>query len=48
MIEPCQKLAALGFRLIATAGTAEYLADRGITVERINKVLKAGPISSMP
>ncbi len=48
MIEPCQKLAALGFRLLATAGTAEYLAARGITVERINKVHEGpAPISSM-
>ena len=43
MIEPCQKLAALGFRLLATAGTAEYLAARGITVERINKVHEGRP-----
>jgi carbamoyl-phosphate synthase large subunit len=43
MIEPCQKLAALGFRLLASGGTAEYLAARGIAVERINKVHEGRP-----
>jgi carbamoyl-phosphate synthase large subunit len=43
MIEPCRKLAALGFRLLATAGTAEYLGRRGIAVERINKVSQGRP-----
>ncbi|HEX4570911.1 MAG TPA: carbamoyl phosphate synthase large subunit, partial [Dongiaceae bacterium] len=43
MVEPCRKLAGLGFRLLATVGTAEYLAARGITVERINKVHEGRP-----
>jgi carbamoyl-phosphate synthase large subunit len=43
MIEPCRKLAELGFRLLATIGTAEYLGARGIVVERINKVHEGRP-----
>ncbi|HKF64268.1 MAG TPA: carbamoyl-phosphate synthase large subunit, partial [Dongiaceae bacterium] len=43
MVEPCRKLAGLGFRLLATVGTAEYLAARGIAVERINKVHEGRP-----
>src|SRR5262249_48662591 len=43
MITPCRRLAALGFRLLATGGTAEYLAKRGIAVERINKVSQGRP-----
>jgi carbamoyl-phosphate synthase large subunit len=43
MVEPCRKLAGLGFRLLATAGTADYLAARGIAVERINKVHEGRP-----
>jgi carbamoyl-phosphate synthase large subunit len=33
-----QQLVALGFRIIATGGTARYLADAGLPVERVNKV----------
>ncbi len=29
MIEPCQKLVALGFQLLATGGTAEYPRSPG-------------------
>ncbi|HZT18758.1 MAG TPA: carbamoyl-phosphate synthase large subunit, partial [Dongiaceae bacterium] len=43
MIEPCRKLAALGFRLLATVGTAEYLSRHGIAVERVNKVSEGRP-----
>ena len=44
MIEPCRKLAALGFRLVATAGTADYLGRPGHRrCERINKVLEGRP-----
>ena len=35
-------LAALGFRLVATAGTARALAAAGIAVERVRKVGEAG------
>jgi carbamoyl-phosphate synthase large subunit len=38
-----EKLTGLGFRLIATSGTQDYLAGRGMAVERINKVLEGRP-----
>ncbi|MHC8508877.1 MAG: carbamoyl-phosphate synthase large subunit [Rhodospirillales bacterium] len=38
-----EKLAAMGFKLTATRGTQEYLAGRGLTVERVNKVLEGRP-----
>jgi carbamoyl-phosphate synthase large subunit len=33
----------LGFRVIATSGTAEYLNGQGIAVERVNKVAQGRP-----
>ncbi|MBO9715155.1 carbamoyl-phosphate synthase large subunit [Sphingomonas sp.] len=36
-------LAELGFRIVATGGTADYLAASGIEVERINKVAQGRP-----
>ncbi|MHC8510419.1 MAG: carbamoyl-phosphate synthase large subunit [Rhodospirillales bacterium] len=38
-----EKLAAMGFKLTATRGTQEYLAGRGLAVERVNKVLEGRP-----
>ncbi len=38
-----QKAAALGFAIVATGGTARYLADQGIAVETINKVAQGRP-----
>ncbi|MBN8555303.1 MAG: carbamoyl-phosphate synthase large subunit [Deltaproteobacteria bacterium] len=43
LIEICQKLKALGFRLIATHGTAAYLRKLGIVVAGINKVKEGQP-----
>jgi carbamoyl-phosphate synthase large subunit len=44
LIEPgVEKLLALGFKVIATGGTAEYLASRGLAVERVNKVAQGRP-----
>lgn len=44
VIEPAARLAEkLGFTLIATRGTADYLTDRGITVEKVNKVVEGRP-----
>ncbi|WP_420145362.1 carbamoyl-phosphate synthase large subunit [Sphingobium sp.] len=37
------KLVAMGFKLIATGGTADYLADNGIAVEKVNKVAEGRP-----
>ena len=36
-------LAAAGFRLLATSGTARFLAENGLAAERINKVLEGRP-----
>ena len=38
-----RKLAALGFSIIATGGTARYLAEQGVAVERVNKVAEGRP-----
>ncbi|HMK43991.1 MAG TPA: carbamoyl-phosphate synthase large subunit [Dissulfurispiraceae bacterium] len=42
-LEVAKKLVALGFSLIATRGTANYLSEHGITVEIINKVAEGRP-----
>lgn len=36
-------LAELGFTIVATGGTADYLANEGIRVERVNKVAQGRP-----
>ncbi|HEX7872960.1 MAG TPA: carbamoyl-phosphate synthase large subunit, partial [Sphingobium sp.] len=38
-----QKMAAMGFRIVATGGTAVYLANEGIAVETANKVAQGRP-----
>ncbi|MCH7628046.1 MAG: carbamoyl-phosphate synthase large subunit [Proteobacteria bacterium] len=38
-----QKLAGLGFRIVATGGTASFLAEHGVAVERVNKVAEGRP-----
>lgn len=38
ILEPVKQLAAHGFKVIATGGTAKYLADAGVLVDRVNKV----------
>ena len=38
-----QRLADLGFRIIATSGTARFLAEHGVVAEKINKVLEGRP-----
>ena len=38
-----KRLSDLGFKIIATGGTAEYLNGEGFAVERINKVLQGRP-----
>ncbi len=43
MIAPARELQAMGFQLIATRGTAEFLEQAGLTVTRINKVLQGRP-----
>ncbi|MBX3486077.1 carbamoyl-phosphate synthase large subunit [Phenylobacterium sp.] len=41
--EPVRQMIENGFRVLATAGTAAYLADRGLTVEVVKKVLEGRP-----
>jgi carbamoyl-phosphate synthase large subunit len=38
-----RKIAALGFRIVATGGTARFLENEGIAVETINKVAQGRP-----
>jgi carbamoyl-phosphate synthase large subunit len=42
VISVAESLARLGFRLLATAGTAETLAAAGIAVEQVRKVTEEG------
>ncbi|MEO9469131.1 carbamoyl-phosphate synthase large subunit [Parasphingorhabdus sp.] len=44
VIEPAARLAEkLGFKIIATSGTANYLTEKGIAVEKVNKVAEGRP-----
>jgi carbamoyl-phosphate synthase large subunit len=36
-------MAEMGFSIVATGGTADYLAEQGLTVERVNKVAQGRP-----
>lgn len=38
-----RRLVEMGFGLIATGGTAQFLAEAGLTVSRVNKVLEGRP-----
>jgi carbamoyl-phosphate synthase large subunit len=43
MVEPCRRLAEMGFALVATTGTAQLLREAGVAVEIVNKVLEGRP-----
>ncbi|MDE1915967.1 MAG: carbamoyl-phosphate synthase large subunit [Sphingomonadales bacterium] len=43
ILPAAKKLVALGFSLVATGGTAKYLAEQGVAVERVNKVAEGRP-----
>ena len=43
IVPPVRALLELGFQVIATGGTADYLAAQGIEVERVNKVAQGRP-----
>ncbi|MBC40088.1 MAG: carbamoyl phosphate synthase large subunit [Oceanicaulis sp.] len=43
MIESCHRLTSLGFKILATTGTAKTLEDSGVPVQRINKVFEGRP-----
>jgi carbamoyl-phosphate synthase large subunit len=43
MVEPARQLHGLGFKIIATSGTATFLTENGVEVERVNKVHEGRP-----
>ena len=43
MVAPAARLVEMGFRVIATQGTARFLEERGIPATPINKVLEGRP-----
>ena len=43
IVAPVKRLIELGFTVIATGGTADFLAAQGIAVERVNKVAQGRP-----
>ncbi|MFW5818633.1 MAG: carbamoyl-phosphate synthase large subunit [Desulfovermiculus sp.] len=43
MVEPARIFTQLGLRLVATKGTADFLADYAITAEKVNKVYEGRP-----
>lgn len=43
MAEPARRLLEMGFSIIATGGTADYLQAQGLDVGRVNKVLEGRP-----
>lgn len=43
MVQPAKELLEMGYTVVATGGTAEYLKEQGVDVERINKVLEGRP-----
>ncbi|MFN6941552.1 MAG: carbamoyl-phosphate synthase large subunit, partial [Parvibaculum sp.] len=43
LVAPAKKLIDMGFKLIATGGTQRYLAEQGLEVGTINKVLEGRP-----
>jgi carbamoyl-phosphate synthase large subunit len=43
LVKPVKRLVELGFKVVATGGTADFLAKHGIKAERVNKVLEGRP-----
>ena len=43
IVPAVRTLAGLGFKVVATGGTARYLEEQGIAVERVNKVAEGRP-----
>jgi carbamoyl-phosphate synthase large subunit len=43
IVSPVRALLGLGFKVLATAGTADYLIGEGLDVERVNKVAQGRP-----
>ncbi|WP_422027692.1 carbamoyl-phosphate synthase large subunit [Pyruvatibacter mobilis] len=43
IVAPARQLIEMGFKIVATSGTARFLEEQGVAVERINKVLEGRP-----
>ena len=43
VVEAIRSLLSLGFKVVATGGTCDYLAEQGVEVERVKKVLEGRP-----
>lgn len=43
MVKPLKRLVELGFKVVATRGTAEFLARHSIEAQQVNKVLEGRP-----
>src|SRR5690606_5233950 len=43
VLPAAKTLAELGFTIVATGGTADFLAAQGVPVERVNKVAQGRP-----
>jgi len=43
MVKPVKRLLDLGFKVVATGGTADFLHKHGIEAQRVNKVLEGRP-----
>jgi carbamoyl-phosphate synthase large subunit len=43
ILEPVRTLIGLGFKAVATGGTADFLAENGLAIERVNKVAQGRP-----
>ena len=43
MVKPVKRLVELGFKVVATGGTADFLRRHGIGAQRVNKVLEGRP-----
>ncbi|HEX7777080.1 MAG TPA: carbamoyl-phosphate synthase large subunit, partial [Parvibaculum sp.] len=43
IVAPAKKLLEMGFKLVATGGTARFLTEKGLDVRTINKVLEGRP-----
>ena len=43
LVNAAKRLLEIGFKIIATGGTADYLQQKGLDVSRVNKVLEGRP-----
>lgn len=43
LVDAARRLVAMGFEVVATAGTARFFEEHGIAVKRVNKVMEGRP-----